>query len=549
MSVRQDAARRAAGRRRRIAFAGLVALATIGLVALGVHVLAGGGWTAVEGLLLLCFLLNAPWLGLSAATGLLGLVMRLRPPPPEPAPRSRALPRTLLAVCVRDEAMEAVLPPLARLLEGLRRAGHGERFAMGVLSDTADPALAAAEEAAVRALAATLPPDALRYRRRSENTGYKAGNVMDFLDHHAAGFELMILLDADSEMTPEAVLRLVRAMAASPRLAILQSPIIGRDAAAPFGRLFGAAHRVGGQTWTLGQAWWQGDEGPFWGHNAAIRIAPFRAHCRLDLLPDGSHILSHDHVEAARLHAAGWGVRVLTDPEAEEGSFEAHPPNLLAFLSRDRRWAAGNMQYRHLLRDPSLGAIGRFQMLQAILHYLLSPLWFAMLPLAALNAATDGEGTPRGALLALLLLGYLALHLPRLAGHAALLLRGAPEGQAGHLRSALLSSLFILLFEPITAFHNALIILSHALGLHGRGWPAQQREERRLGWGEAASRLWPHTLAGLAVLALLAASGSGFVLALGLPAVAGLVLAIPFCVLTSVPDHGTSVPDNGPERG
>ena len=51
-----------------------------------------------------------------------------------------------------------------------------------------------------------------------------------------------------------------------------------------------------------GQAWWQGDEGPYWGHNAVIRIAPFRAHARLETLPDGSHILSHDQVEAILLH-------------------------------------------------------------------------------------------------------------------------------------------------------------------------------------------------------------------------------------------------------
>ena len=32
---------------------------------------------------------------------------------------------------------------------------------------------------------------------------------MDFLDHHAGGFELMLVLDADSEMSAAAVLRLV----------------------------------------------------------------------------------------------------------------------------------------------------------------------------------------------------------------------------------------------------------------------------------------------------------------------------------------------------
>ncbi|WP_161993557.1 glucans biosynthesis glucosyltransferase MdoH [Muricoccus nepalensis] len=522
-------------RARRRLFAALVAFVALLLLDLGLRVLSPGGWTAWEVLLLLCLAANAPWLGLAAATGLLGAARRLRGegalPPPAP-PRLR----TLLAVCVRDEDPAAVLPPLARLLDGLVARGHGALFAIAILSDTADPRRAGAEAAAVRCLAKAYPPGSVLHRRRCENAGYKAGNVMDFLDHHAAGFDLMLLLDADSEMTPDAVLRMVAAMEAEPQLAILQSTIAGRPAAAPFGRLFGAGHRPGSLTWAVGQDWWQGAEGPYWGHNALLRIAPFRRHCRLPILPDGAHILSHDHVEAARLHAAGWSVRVRADPSPDgTGSRESHPPNLPEYLVRDRRWAAGNLQYRHLLRDPSLGALGRFQMLQAILHYVLGPLWFAMLPLAALNAATDGEGTPRGTLVALLVLGYATVHLPRLAGHAVALVQGAG---LPYLRTALAESLFLLLLDTIIAFDKTLTVLAHALGLRRGTWVAQHRAERRVSWGEAASLLWPHTAAGLAILALLAASGSAFAVLAGLPAVAGLLLAIPFCVLTAAPDAG-----------
>ncbi|WP_426954644.1 glucans biosynthesis glucosyltransferase MdoH [Muricoccus radiodurans] len=521
---------------RRRFFAALVILAALGLLALGLRVLAPGGWTVWEALILLCLIANVPWLGLSAATGLVGLVRRLRAGEEVHPPFAPAL-RTVIAVPVRDEAMEKVLPPLACLLEGLIAAGHAERFAAAILSDTADRSRAAVEEAAVSGLAACFPEGMVLYRRRAENTGYKAGNVMEFLDRRAAGFDLMLLLDADSEMTPEAVLRLQRAMETDPGLALVQSTIAGRPAASPFARLLGAGHRPGSLTWAVGQDWWQADEGPFWGHNALLRIPPFRAHCRLSPLPDGSAILSHDHVEAARLHAAGWGVRVLPENSPEGGdSFESHPPNLPEFLTRDRRWAAGNLQYRFLLRDRALGALGRFQMLQAILHYLLAPLWFAPLPLAAINAATDGEGTPRATLVALLLLGYGALHLPRLAGHAVALVRAAPGTRWAYLRSAVAESFFLLLFDPLAAFDKTLTVLAHALGMQRGGWAAQQRAARRVGWGEAAALLWPHTAAGVAILALLIASGSGFAVAAGLPAVAGLVLAIPFCVLTAAPD-------------
>lgn len=509
---------------RRPAFGLLVAALTALLLGLGVAVLAPGGWSAWEVLLLLCLAANAPWIALAGATGLVGLALRLWRPPSSPASPDPDLSRTLVAVCVRDESMPEVLAPLGRLLDGL---GGGATLA--ILSDTTDPARAAAEEAAVAAFA---PGRALRYRRRQDNAGYKAGNVMDFLDHHADGFELMLLLDADSEMSPAAVRHLVEAMQRDPGLAILQAPVGGRPATARFGQLFNAGHRAGVETWILGQDWWQGAQGPFWGHNAVLRIAPFRRHCRLDLLPDATHILSHDHVEAARLHAAGWGVRVLPDLPPG-GSLESPPPDLLAYLARDSRWAAGNLQYRTLLRDPSLSRIGRFQMLQAILHYVLAPLWFALLPLAALNAALDAEGTPRGTLLALLALGYGLLHLPRLGGHAAALWRGPPEGRAAYLRLALSESLFLLLFDPIIAFHKTKVVLSHALGLSDSGWPAQRRAEKPVPWAEAAGLLWPHTLAGVAILVILLAAGSGFALLVGGVAVAGLVLAIPFCVLTA----------------
>ena len=86
-------------------------------------------------------------------------------------------------------------------------AGHGDRFAVLRAVRHAIPPWRQAEEAAPSPRVAIR---AIRYRRRAENTGFKAGNIMDFLDHHAEGFELMLVLDADSEMSAAAVLRLVR---------------------------------------------------------------------------------------------------------------------------------------------------------------------------------------------------------------------------------------------------------------------------------------------------------------------------------------------------
>jgi membrane glycosyltransferase len=516
---------------RRLAFAALAALVAAGLLFLAWHTLAPGGWSGWEVAILAATALNLPGFAIAGATGLLGLAALTLPRDP-----ARLLvpgvdagnteePPTLLAVCVRDEDLSRVLPNLAALLRGL---GEGSPHAIAILSDTTDPARGAAEDAALARFAAGLPPGQVIHRRRADNAGFKAGNVMEFLDNHAAGFELALLLDADSKMSPALVRRMIRAMAANPRLALLQATI-GTEAPrpTPFAELFAIGHGPLARCWAAGQAWWQGGQGAYWGHNALLRVAPFRAHCRLDPLPDGSHILSHDFVEAARLHAAGWEVRVLP-AEREADSTERHPPDLAAYLDRDRRWAAGNLQWRHLLRDRRLSRLGRFQMAQAMAHYLLGPAFFALLPLAALNAASGGaEGTPRPALLAWVAASYLAMHACRLCGH---LVARTPPG------AVLRESLFLWLFDALLAFDTSLTVVSQALGRQRPGWPAQRREGTGVAWGEAARRLWPHTLAGLACLAVVLLSGSLFAALLALPVLAGLVLAIPFCVLTAAPN-------------
>nr|WP_302474237.1 glucans biosynthesis glucosyltransferase MdoH [Roseococcus sp. MDT2-1-1] len=504
---------------RRLLFLGLVVALAAGLFLLMLAVLAPGGWSGWEVLILVCYSLNLPWLALAGATGLTGLAAR---PEPDPAISPIAPPPTLLAICVRDEEVSTLLPPLTALWRGLDVPAT-----IALLSDTTDPQRGAAEEEVVRAFAATLPPGALRYRRRADNAGWKAGNLMEFLDRHADGHEFLLLLDADSVMDPALVARMVRCMHAQPTLALLQATIAGHEARTRFAHWFGLGHAPGARIWASGQAWWQGPQGAFWGHNALLRIAPFRLHARLGALPDGTAILSHDFVEAARLHRAGWEVRVLP---VDDGSWERHPPDLPAFLDRDRRWAAGNMQYRFLLRDPHLSRLGRFQMVQAMAHYLLAPLWFLLLPLAVLNAATGGaEGTPRVLLLVWLALSYAALHLPRLLGHA----REAWRRGGPALREAATESLFLLLLEGAMAFDKTLTVVAHALGRRRPGWPAQRREGGHVPWGEALRRLWPHSVFGLAFLAALLAWGTPFATLVALPALAGLVLAVPFCVLSA----------------
>jgi len=89
-----------------------------------------------------------------------------------------------------------------------------------------------------------------------------------------------------------------------------------------------------------------------------------------------------------------------------------------------------------------------------------------------------------------------------------------------------------LLLDPIAAFDRTMLLL---LPGRSRGWMPQARGARGLTWRGAARRFGPHTAAGLALAALFAAAGP-FALAAALPALAGLLCAVPLAVRTARPE-------------
>src|SRR6201999_4087834 len=260
-------------------------------------------------------------------------------------------------------------------------AGAGRSFHLYVLSDTSLPDIATMEDAGFAVLAERwkhrIP---VTYRRRDANTGFKAGNFWDFCERWGGKHEFAVTLDTDSFMTAAAILRLVRIIQADPKLGILQGLVVGLPSTSAFARLFQFGMRLGMRSWTIGAAWWQADCGPYWGHNAALRIAPFVTHCRIPVLPgDGvldGHVLSHDQIEAAFMRRAGYDVRVL--PEEDLG-WEQNPPTLIEFIRRDQRWCQGTLQYGHFLFLPGLKLVSRFQLAFAMLMFLGSPAWIGLL--------------------------------------------------------------------------------------------------------------------------------------------------------------------------
>ncbi|WP_297857587.1 glucans biosynthesis glucosyltransferase MdoH [Elioraea sp.] len=533
--------------RRCLYLALVLACAAVPLALLG-RALGAGGWTVAEGLIWALALVVSPWIATLGASALVGfaVLMAGRDPLAVVWPEARLDPdrpigiRTAILLCIRNEDTRAVLARIRPLLFALDAQGVGERFALFVLSDTRDPAHAAEEEAAFAAFRATLPwPDRTAYRRRESNEGFKAGNVMEFVRARSAGFEAMITLDADSVMTADAVLRLVRLIEQNPRVALIQTLIAAQPTAAAFPRLFQFGMRHGMRAYAAGIAWWQGADGPYWGHNAIIRIAPFRDHAALPALPDGASILSHDQVEAALLRGAGWEVRL--DP-LEQGSYEANPPSLLAFMRRDLRWMAGNLQYLALLRLPLFSWMGRVQLVLAILLFLWSPVVVAI-ALAALANALDAD--PRAAValgpgLAATALFALLFFAPKLLGALEVALKPALRrrwgGGATLAAGVAAEFLFYLLLVPLSALNQTVGMAGLALGRR-IGWAPQTREDRRVPLADAARALWWHTLAGVGLLAGFALAGTTAFL-WALPFLAGAALAIPYCVLTADPAFG-----------
>jgi membrane glycosyltransferase len=389
------------------------------------------------------------------------------------------------------------------------------------------------------------PGDAARLflRRRSDNAGFKAGNLRDFCARWGAGYEAMLPLDADSLMDGETILRMARVMQAHPRLGILQSLVVGMPSDSAFARCFQFGMRHAMRCYTPGYAWWSADCGPFWGHNAMVRIEPFARDCELPILPGrpplGGPILSHDQVEAALMRRAGFEVRVMPD---EAGSWEENPPTLAEFARRDTRWCQGNLQYLRLLAMPGLLPASRFQLFWAILMFAGIPAWtlaIALLPLVARDAAAT-PGFPveaAGALYALFLAMFLT---PKIAGWLDVLAtRGAVARYGGAARFAAgvaIETVFGLMLWAVSTFHTTLFMLGLALG-RSAGWGSQARDAHAVRWRDALLLFLPETLFGAAI-ALALASVSPLLLACCLPLVAGQLLAAPLAVVTADPALG-----------
>ena len=505
-------------------------------------------------LMLALFALTLPWTTIGFWNAVIGFaVMTFSRDParavspdlcnvPDDAPIDTS---TALLVCIRNEDTLRLQRNLEWMLQGLAATGHASHFHLYMLSDSDEPAIAAAEAETAAALSDRFGGLLqVTYRRREVSTGYKAGNIRDFCERWGERHPFAIVLDADSVMTAQSMLRLVRIMQARPHLGIVQTLVTGLPSASPFARVFQFGMRLGMRSYTLGSASWQGDCGPYWGHNAILRVAPFTAHCHLPVLPGGpplgGHVLSHDQVEAVLMRRAGFEVRVLP---VEDGSWEENPPALPEFIRRDLRWCQGNMQYLKLLGLRDLLPVSRIQLVLAIAMYFGSLAWLALMFAGLVRQLPLRPDTGLILFLAILAMTF----APKLATLFNVLarprLRRAFGGTLRILASAFIEVLLTTLLAPVSAVAISIFLLGLPFGRRV-GWTSQQRDAAQVPLSVALRCLWPQALVGVALAGatLWIAPGAFWY---GLPIYLGLLLAVPLAMLSASPALGRSMAHAG----
>lgn len=481
--------------------------AGFGAFALCLNYGAGDGLDQIDWLRSVLICVSTFWLAWGAAQALAGLLTR---PPKVKRDGGPITARVVVLVPVYNEDPVATFARVAVMDAALQRAGLTQPFHFAILSDTRDDQIAQREEHwFLRLLDDTRGDGRIFYRRRVANRGRKAGNIADFITASGAAYDFAIILDADSLMEADTMIELVRRMQAVPDLGLLQTLPKVINAHSRFARMMQFSAAFYSPVFCRGLAMMQGRTGPFWGHNAVVRVRAFASSCGLPELsgkpPFGGHILSHDYVEAALLARAGWTVRVDDDLE---GSYEEGPGNMVDHAKRDRRWCQGNLQHARLLTAPGLKAWSRFVFLQGILAYLSSLLWIGFL-LASIAAPLFStpvdyfpiEGwpfpvlPPSEALKAIALgVGIVGLlFIPKVLILADAAARGRSVGFGGVGRAAgsvLAELLFTSLASPVFLMYQTRSILQVVLGSDG-GWPAQTRGDGQMTLAEAwAASSW-----------------------------------------------------------
>lgn len=520
-----------------------------------------GEAAGMQFVLVALFTATFSWMAVGAANAIVGFITLIfddcvEADLPQPHPSGG---RTAIVMPVCNEDPKQTFACLSRMADELSSETWRKRIEFFVLSDTRDPSIGMNEfylaGMLAQRFAGRLP---FYYRRRRDNEGRKAGNIAEFIRCWGGRYEYMIVLDADSYLTTEAIGGLIAAMDDDPRAGLIQASIrlAGRESL--FARIQQFSSAVFGQVATAGAALWQGRDGNFNGHNAIVRVSAFAMSCGLPELPGGKpfggHILSHDFVEAALLRRAGWDVYTRRDID---GTYEESPPNLIEYFKRDRRWMQGNLQHSRVLSAAGLHWMSRWHLLSGIMTYLSPILWLLFLlvgmAIAVYTTVTPQDYFPETRSLfpkwptfdaerATWLMAFVitVVLLPKIFGYIHAIIRPDMLRQAGGLMPLTLSTCLEIIVTALMAPVHMIIQTIHLVEIlrgEDSGWPSQDRNGSSIPLAKAARHFALPSLVGAA----LAVGSYSVSLSLFLwlaPIWGGLILAIPLAVMTASRHYG-----------
>ena len=530
------------------------------------RVLRIDGLGLLELLLLALFVPLFAWIVLSFLGSLAGFALivtnrrrRLGLDPAAPLPTLSVT--TALLMPTYNEDPHRLLAGLQAICESIQATGQATRFEVFILSDTRREEIAVQELAGFEALRQHLGQagPVLYYRRRSDNRERKAGNIAEWVRRFGGGYPQMLILDADSLMTGDTLVRLAGAMERHHDVGLVQSLPLIVNGTSLFARMQQFGARVYGPVIAYGVAWWHGAESNYWGHNAMIRTQAFAANCGLPELggskPFGGHVLSHDFVEAALIRRGGWALHLVP---VLRGSYEEGPPSLTDMLVRDRRWCQGNLQHGAVVHTRGLHWVSRWHFMIGIGHYCTAPMWGMLMlvgiaiPLESVDLASEagafGGFSPatywrsvdpqRIVWLFVATMG--ALFAPKVLGYLTLLANPVERrGCGGALRafvSVLLESVLAALMAPIVMVVQSRGV-AEVLAGKDSGWESQRRDDGSLPLSGLLRSYGGITLFGLLIGVIAVLTSPALALWMS-PVILGLVLAVPLVALTSAQAPG-----------
>ena len=466
--------------------------------------------------------------------------------------------RTAIVMPICNEDVATVFAGLRATCESLAATGHARQFDVFVLSDSFDPEIVRAERAAWEALRGALaaqhelPPIEVYYRLRKRRTHRKAGNVADFCRRWGKDYDYMVVLDADSVMSGDCLVSMVKLMDANPKAGIIQTATQAIGHATLHARAQQFASRVTGRLFTLGMQFWQLSESHYWGHNAILRVEPFMKHCALAPIAGtggmSGGIMSHDFVEAALMRRAGYHVWLVSDLK---GSYEQQPPDLLSELQRDRRWCQGNLQNARLMAEPGLHRVHRTMFAIGAMSYISAPLWLGFLAIGTALWVAEAGTVPQWEAIPTEMRGLWAwtltmLFMPRVLGLLAVFMKDEQKQFGGPLvllASMAVETVMAILQAPIRMLAHSLFVLVAITGIKLE-WKSPPREATGISWGDAAARLAPMT-AVVGLLAVVVAAISPPALLWMAPVALPLLLSVPLTVVTSHVEFGAWMRSRG----